>query len=81
MRGRRAAIIGGALAAVLVLTLAGPGSSHNTASTTGTWIGPLQGSRAFVAIVSDGDQIAAYVCDNGTVGTWFFAPDGSAGSQ
>jgi hypothetical protein len=81
MRGRRAAIIGGALAAVLVLTLAGPGSSHNTASTTGTWIGPLQGSRAFVAIVSDGDQIAAYVCDNGTVGTWFFGPDGSAGSQ
>jgi hypothetical protein len=43
-----------------------------------TWVGPLQGSRAFVAIVSDGDQIVAYVCDDGTIGSWFFGADGSA---
>ena len=47
----------------------------------GTWVGPLQGSNAFIAIVSDGDQLVAYVCDNGSVGSWFFSSDGALGAR
>src|SRR4051812_11949299 len=66
--------------ALVAVALATPGAGSTTsASSGGTWVGPLQGSRAFVAIVSDGDQIAAYVCDNGTVGSWFFGPTGADG--
>jgi lysophospholipase L1-like esterase len=64
-----------AVAAVAVLALPGAGAG---AGGGGTWVGPLQGSNAFVAIVRDAQQIAAYVCDNGTVGSWFFGPDGTA---
>jgi lysophospholipase L1-like esterase len=53
-------------------------SSTRSASLRGTWIGSLEGSRAFVAVVSDGDQIVAYVCDDGTIGSWFFGTDDSA---
>jgi hypothetical protein len=66
-------------AAVVAATILSAGGRAETVG--GSWIGPLQGSNAFVAIVSDGDQLVAYVCDNGTVGSWFFSSDGGQGSR
>ena len=52
-----------------------PGQANRDA--IGTWVGQLRdGSDAFVAIVSDGSQLVAYVCDDGGVGAWFFAAPG-----
>jgi hypothetical protein len=70
-----------AAAAALVLAGGGTASAPTPLASGGTWVGPVQASDAFVAIVSDGEQIVAYVCDNGTVGTWFFGSDGSAPHQ
>jgi len=74
---------GFAATAAIVLALAGAhsgGDAHATKA-SGTWVGPLQGSKALVALVSDGDQLVAYVCDDGTIGSWFFAPNGDPGSH
>jgi len=65
-----------ALVAAAILSTSGRADSAG-----GTWIGPLNGSSAFVAIVSDGDQLVGYVCDNGTVGSWFFSSDGALGAH
>ena len=73
----RAGMVALALAAAAILSTSGRADS----AAGGTWIGPLNGSNAFVAIVSDGDQLVGYVCDNGTVGSWFFSSDGSLGAH
>lgn len=39
---------------------------------TGTWVGRLDDSDAFVAIVVGGDQVVAYVCEDGKIASWFF---------
>lgn len=74
---------GFAATAAIVLALAGALSADDARATKafGTWVGPLQGSKALVALVSDGDQLVAYVCDDGTIGSWFFAPNGDPGSH
>src|SRR4051794_2912924 len=74
---------GFAATAAIVLALAGALSAGDARATkaSGTWVGPLQGSKALVALVSDGDQLVAYVCDDGTIGSWFFAPNGDPGSH
>jgi hypothetical protein len=38
---------------------------------TGTWAGTLDESSAFVAVVTSGDQVVAYVCEDGVIGSWF----------
>jgi hypothetical protein len=80
MAGRHSlAACGAVVLAALALLLSGAASGGTRdASVGGDWVGPVTGSGAFVAIVSDGDQIVAYVCDNGTIGSWFFGADGSA---
>src|SRR5436190_24035163 len=45
---------------------------------SGTWAGRVEGTNAFAAVVSDGDQMTGYVCANGDIGEWFF---GSASSS
>jgi hypothetical protein len=40
----------------------------------GSWSGRVEGSEAFVAIVKGDDQIVAYACENGKLGSWFFGP-------
>ncbi len=40
----------------------------------GSWVGRLDGTDAFVAVVADGTQIAAYICDSGPLAEWFFGP-------
>ena len=45
-----------------------------TANLSGTWAGHLGDSNAFVAIVADGIELVAYVCDEGTIAEWFRAP-------
>ncbi|HEX5164172.1 MAG TPA: hypothetical protein VFV93_02150 [Thermomicrobiales bacterium] len=46
----------------------------------GSWVGKLRGDSALVAIVYDGAQLVAYVCDDGRVGSWFFAAPGPGSS-
>jgi hypothetical protein len=84
-------LIATALAAAAALLLATGGASGartghdatrvhmDTQPVSGTWVGRLAGDSGFVAVVSDGTQVVAYVCDDGRLGSWFFAPD--SGSQ
>jgi hypothetical protein len=51
-----------------------PGQAKHAES--GTWVGKLRGDSAFVAVVYDGTQLVAYVCDDGRFGSWFFAAPG-----
>lgn len=85
MEGNRAVVRRHSAALVLALVLlpltagfvaaAPPGQANRDA--VGTWVGQLRDdSAAFVAIVSDGSQLVAYVCDDGRTGAWFFATPG-----
>jgi hypothetical protein len=46
---------------------AGPGSDDATAA---TFVGRVQGSDAYIAILKDGRKIGGYVCDSGSVSRW-----------
>jgi hypothetical protein len=37
----------------------------------GSFVGLLEGTDAYIAIVSDGEQLAGYVCDGKAISTWF----------
>jgi hypothetical protein len=54
----------------------GNGAAAEPASAVapGTWAGRVDDSDAFVAVVVGEDQIAAYVCEDGVIGSWFFGP-------
>ena len=77
------------LASSATLLLATGGSSSvrsarahaEAAPVTGTWVGRLRGDQGFVAIVSDGTQVVAYVCDDGRLGSWFANPVSGANIQ
>jgi hypothetical protein len=86
MRSKRMAVRSYCAAVALVLALLpltatsfaaadAPGQAKQAAA--GAWVGQLHGDPAFVAIVYDGAQLAAYVCDDGRLGTWFFASPGA----
>ena len=47
---------------------AGPGPAD--ASTSATFVGRVAGSNAYIAVVKDGRQVGAYVCDNGSGSRW-----------
>jgi hypothetical protein len=55
-----------ALTVAAVLS-AGLGTAHARAA---TFVGPVQGSDAYIAVAKDGRKIGGYVCDNGTVSRW-----------
>ena len=38
---------------------------------TGSFVGPTEGSESFVAIVTNGEQVMAYVCDGESTAEWF----------
>ena len=42
-----------------------------TEGRTGAWVGTADGSDTFVAVVADGTQVVAYVCESGKTGAWF----------
>jgi hypothetical protein len=37
----------------------------------GSFVGLLEGTDAYIAIVSDGEQLAGYVCDSKNISIWF----------
>ena len=59
--------IGAAVLAAAIVVSAGPGSDDARAS---TFVGRVQGSDAYFAVVKDGRKIGGYVCDNGSVSRW-----------
>ncbi len=59
-------------------TEVGGGSPSAAAGPTGTWAGRVEGTDAFVAVVGDGEQVAAYVCESGTIAEWFFGSESGA---
>jgi hypothetical protein len=63
MRRRVSALV---VAAAVGLT-AGAGSA---AAASTTFVGPTQGSDAYIAVLKDGRKIGGYVCDNGTISRW-----------
>lgn len=65
-------------------TLSGavPHAAAAAAATGGSYVGPVDGSNAFIGIVSNGNNLLAYVCDGdqsgATAADWFRgATDGS----
>jgi hypothetical protein len=46
---------------------------------TGTWSAKVEGTNAFVAIVANGDEVVAYICDGAKVAQWFRGPVGASG--
>ena len=40
----------------------------------GQWVGTLSGGAAMIAVISDGYEATAYVCDSNKVGAWFRGP-------
>ena len=57
----------GALIVAAVVFSAGLGSSTARAA---TFVGRVQGSNAYIAVLKDGRRIGGYLCDNGTVSRW-----------
>ena len=59
---------------LLVLSLGCALSSCSSGAVTyGSFVGPTDGSESFVAIVTDGDKVMAYVCDGQEIAEWFSA--------
>ncbi len=79
-------------AAALLLTLAlvgavtACGGNENGAETIsstaqeGTFVGELEGTNAYIALISDGERVAGYVCDDDSLAQWIGSTplDGSA---
>lgn len=60
--------------------VAGDRPAARVGTLTGTWVGRLDDSDAFVAVVADGDQVIAYVCEDGKIASWFYGT-ASGGSR
>jgi hypothetical protein len=61
-----------ALAALIAMLLAGPAASSASARAGPVgYIGTVRGTHAFVAIVTHGSRVTAYVCDSKTIAQWF----------
>lgn len=65
------------LAAVLTVLVGcgGDGGGGQAASAPGTYVGRLQGTDAFVAVISNGKEVTGYVCDGRRLSMWFGEPD------
>lgn len=59
--------IGAVVVAAGIVLSAGPESDEARAS---TFVGRVQDSNAYIAVLTDGGKIGGYVCDNGTVSRW-----------
>ena len=59
--------IGALIVAAAVVFSAGPGSSVARAA---TFVGRVQGSNAYIAVLKDGRRIGGYLCDNGSISRW-----------
>ena len=61
-------------------TTAAPTSQPGGASETqkGQWAGQVEGTDAFVAIVSDGSSTTAYLCDGAAIDEWFTSSSGTS---
>jgi hypothetical protein len=46
-------------------------AAAQAASLTGSFVGQVQGSEAFIALVAKGDKVLAYVCDGAKLAEWF----------
>lgn len=53
--------------------IVGDAASAPVVGAVGSWAGTIADTNAFVAVVSDGRQVMAYVCDSNEVGQWFRA--------
>lgn len=61
-----------ALAALIAMMLAGPGASSALARTGRVgYDGTVRGTHAFVAVVTHGSRVTAYVCDSQAIAQWF----------
>ncbi len=56
--------------AALCLAAAGLSCSQGT-TIAGSFVGAAEGSESFVAVITNGEQVMAYVCDGATTAEWF----------
>jgi hypothetical protein len=47
------------------------GGGTTEGAAVGSFVGLLEGTDAYIAVVSDGKQLAGYVCDSKTISIWF----------
>lgn len=61
-----------ALAALIAMLLAGPAASPALARSGRIgYVGTIRRTHAFVAVVTHGSRVTAYVCDSRTIAQWF----------
>ena len=60
-----------ALLAVVASAASCGGGGGKAAAQSGTYVGKVQGTNAYIALVSDQRAILGYVCDARKVSTWF----------
>ena len=61
-----------AVAALIAMLLGGPAASSVFARTGRIgYLGTVRGTHAFVAVVTHGSRVTAYVCDSKTIAQWF----------
>jgi hypothetical protein len=58
---------------VLSLTLGACGGAQPTPETmlSGAWVGKVDGTDAYIAIASNGEEVMAYICDGKTITQWY----------
>src|SRR5688572_27381036 len=56
---------------VLVAGCGGDDGGGAEQAAVGSFVGLLEGTDAYVAIISDGEKLVGYVCDGKTISTWF----------
>jgi hypothetical protein len=61
-----------ARAALIAMVLAAPAAASGSARAGRVgYVGTVRGTQAFVAVVTHGSQVTAYVCDSKTIARWF----------
>lgn len=76
MVGRRGMMAAVALAALALAACGGDGGDAGGAdggkgaAVEGTYVGTVEGTEAYIALVSDGETVAGYLCDGEQVSVW-----------
>lgn len=74
MRVRVAAALVGLVSIFLVVGCGGVDAPSSEKPVTGVFIGPVVGTKATIALVSDGKKLAGYLCDAKEVSVWLKQP-------
>ncbi len=65
----------GALATILVACGDDNASGGQATAEEGTFVGKVEGSDAYIALIANGTELTGFLCDGKQLSTWFGEPD------